>query len=145
MKLSLKIALLAAVAALLAGCCACRTYQKRTRRPLVETRWQLIRLGGKTIQPEEGSFTILFAAEGTLSGTGACNRLTAHYEADDTRALKIGPVAATRMTCPDLALEQEFVAAMESTTHYDMDGPMLMLLCDGELRAVLQALPAEQK
>lgn len=140
MKLSLKIALLAAVAALLAGCCACRTYQKRTRRPLVATEWQLIRLGGKSIRPEAGSFTVVFAADGTLSGSGACNRLTAHFEATDSRALKIGPVAATRMTCPDLALEREFVAALESATHYDMDGPMLMLLCDGELRAVLQAV-----
>ena len=51
----------------------------------------------------------------------------------------------TRMACPDLELEREFVAAIESTTHYDMDGPMLMLLSDGELRAVLQALPDERK
>lgn len=145
MKLSLRIALLAAVTVLLSGCCACRTYQKRTRRPLVETRWQLVRLGGKSIQPEAGSFTVVFAAGGALTGTGACNRLSAHYEADDTRAMKIGRVAATRMACPDLELEREFVAAIESTTHYDMDGPMLMLLSDGELRAVLQALPDERK
>ena len=34
------------------------------------------------------------------------------------------------------------IEALETTTHYDMDGPLLLLLADGELRAVLQALPA---
>jgi len=45
------------------------------------------------------------------------------------------------MACPELEQEQKFVEALTTTTHYDMDGPMLMLLCDGELRAVLQAVP----
>lgn len=31
--------------------------------------------------------------------------------------------------------------ALTATTHYEMDGPMLMLLSDGELRAVFQAKP----
>ena len=40
-------------------------------------------------------------------------------------------------------MEQEdaFTKALESTTHYDMDGPMLLLLSNGELRAVFQAKP----
>ena len=39
MKILLKIAALAAVAALAAGCCSCRPYQKKNRRPLVGTEW----------------------------------------------------------------------------------------------------------
>ena len=34
-----------------------------------------------------------------------------------------------------------FTKMLESVTHYDMDGPMLLLLSDGELRAVFQARP----
>ena len=139
MKILVKIAALAALAALVSGCCACRSYQKKTRRPLVGTEWQLIQLGGKTIQPEEGKYTVtLLAEDNRLAGVGACNRLMGTYKEGEKRALKIGPVASTMMACPGMELEREFAKALESTTHYDMDGPMLLLLGDGELKAVFQ-------
>lgn len=142
MKTLYKIALLAALTALLGGCCACRSYQKRTRRPLAGTEWQLIQLNGRTVTAEEGRYTItMLEADGKLVGTGACNRLSGPYRAEESRALKIGPLASTRMACPDLETERAFVAVLESATHYDMDGPMLLLLADGELRAVFQARP----
>lgn len=142
MKKGLQIAALVALAALLAGCCACRSYQKRTRRPLEGTEWQLVQLNGKRVQPEAGRFTFTLLAEGSrLTGVGACNRLTGTYTATGQGALRIGPVASTRMACPGMAEESAFIAALESATHYDMDGPMLLLLADGELRAVFQALP----
>lgn len=97
----------------------------------------------RTIRPAEGSFTVTFLAEGNrLAGVGDCNRLAATYSTDESRTLHIGPVAATRMACPEGSDEKAFVEALEATTHYDMDGPLLLLLADGELRAVLQALPA---
>ena len=146
MKFLLRIAVVAGLAALMAGCCHCRSYQKKTRRPLVGTEWQLIQLGGETIQPREGCFTVTLSAEnGQLSGVGACNRLSGTYRSDEKRSLRIGPLAATRMACPDLKREQAFIEALESATHYDMDGPMLLILSDGELRAVFQALPAPEK
>lgn len=45
------------------------------------------------------------------------------------------------MVCPGMEQEDAFTKALESTTHYDMDGPMLLLLSNGELRAVFQAKP----
>ena len=33
------------------------------------------------------------------------------------------------------------IEALETTTHYDMDGPMLLLLSNGELKAIFQAQP----
>lgn len=142
MKFLLRIAVVAGLAALMAGCCHCRSYQKKTRRPLVGTEWQLIQLDGETIQPREGCFTVTLSAEnGQLSGVGACNRLSGTYRSDEKRSLRIGPLAATRMACPDLEREQAFIEALESATHYDMDGPMLLILSDGELRAVFQAKP----
>ena len=146
MKILLRLAVVAGLAALTVGCCNCRSYQKKTRRPLVGTEWQLIQLGGETIQPQEGSFTITLSAEkGQISGVGACNRLSGTYRSDEKRSLRIGPLAATRMACPDLKREQAFIEALESATHYDMDGPMLLILSNGELRAVFQALPAPEK
>ena len=133
MKILLKIAIVAVAAAFMAGCCNCRSYQKKTRRPLAGTEWQLIQLGGKAVKPEEGKFTVTLLAEG--------NRLTGTYKTDGKRTLKIGPLAATMMACPGMDEEDAFTKMLESVTHYDMDGPMLLLLSDGELRAVFQARP----
>ena len=102
MKILLRIAVIAAVAALAAGCCKCRSY---------------------------------------FAGVGACNRLMGKYETTDKGALRIGPIASTMMACPGMEQEDAFTKALEATTHYDMDGPMLLLLSDGELKAVFQAKP----
>ena len=66
MKILLKIAIVAVAAAFMAGCCNCRSYQKKTRRPLAGTEWQLIQLGGKAVKPEEGKFTVTLLAEVTF-------------------------------------------------------------------------------
>ena len=127
----------------MAGCCHCRSYQRKTRRPLVGTEWRLIQLGGETIRSAEGCFTITLSADGgQLAGVGSCNRITGPYRSDDSRALTIGPLASTRMACPAPKRERDFIEALESATHYDMDGPMLLILSNGELRAVFQAAPA---
>ncbi len=140
MKNSLKIGGLLAVMIFFVGCCACRSYQKQTRQPLVSTEWRLIQLGGRNIRSESGQFTVRFAEDGTLSGVGSCNRLTGRYELTDDRMLKIGPIASTRMACPSGEdTEAALIQTLEATDHYDMDGPMLLLLSNGELRAVFQA------
>lgn len=127
------------LAALMTGCCSsCRAYQK-LQRPLAGTEWQLVQLKGQPVTPAEGCFTLRFSPEGEMTGVGACNRLMASYDATERRELSIGPVAATRMLCRDGALEVEFLAVLEQVTHYEMDGPMLMLLCDGSLVALFEA------
>ena len=54
---------------------------------------------------------------------------------------KVSSPVSTMMACPGMEQEDAFTKALEATTHYDMDGPMLLLLSDGELRAVFQAMP----
>ena len=108
----------------------------------VGTEWQLIQLGGETVRPEKGTFTLTLLAEGNrLTAVGACNRLSGIYKTDDKRTLKLGPIASTMMACPGMEREHAFAQALEATTHYDMDGPMLLLLSNGELKAVFQAKP----
>ena len=141
MKNPLLMAAAVAAAALTVACCPCRSYQKKTRRPLVETRWQLLKIGGTTVEPQEGTFELVLQPDGRLVGFGACNRLTGRYAADATRALRFDSLAATRTACPDLQREQDFLRALATTTHYDMDGPMLLLLSNGRLNAVFQAQP----
>lgn len=145
MKSKLFLGLCAAVL-LLTGCCECRSYQKRTRRPLVGTEWKLVQLEGRAVEGgEEDSFTLLFSETGDVSGKGACNRLMGSYKAGEDRSLKIGPLGSTRMMCPGMERETQYFQMLDGVTHYDMDGPMLMLLNEGSLVAVFQAAGSEAK
>ena len=142
MRKTIGWAVCVAAAVFAAGCCNCRSYQKKTRRPLAGTEWQLVQLYGEKVAAGEECFTLVFGPEErTVSGRGACYRLTGSYALGERRALKIGPLGTTRMWCPDVDREARFVEAVESATHYEMDGPMLLLLSDGKLNAIFQARP----
>lgn len=139
MKKMYRAAVCTALAVLAAGCCNCRSYQKKTRRLLAGTEWQLVQLLGEKVVPEDDKFTLVFLEEEhRIAGKGACNRIMGSYQLGENRAVKIGPLASTMMACPGMEREHAFAGAVESATHYEMDGPMLLLLCDGELKAVFQ-------
>lgn len=143
MKILSKITALLAVTALFAGCCRpCRAYQK-LRRPLTNTSWQLIQLYGQTIHPEEGQFTLWLSDDGKVQGMGACNRFRGTFTTTPDRAIRIRDIVSTRRMCPQADVEMQYFRLMQGATHYDMDGPMMMLLREGELVALFQSLPAD--
>lgn len=134
----LLIALFALLQLAFVGCCGpCRSYQ-RLQRPLVDTEWQLQQLNGRDIAPEGELFTLRFTAVGDLQGMAACNRLMGRYSRGEGRELAITSLATTRRLCPDKR-EGELLEALERVTHYDMDGPMLLLLSEGSLVAIFQS------
>ena len=98
---------------------------------------------GGTRRPRDARsllLSVVFGEDGRLSGLGACNRFMGSYQTTETGGLTVGQnMASTRMFCPDLDREQAFGDVLSGATHYEVDGDMLMLLTDGELRAVLQA------
>lgn len=126
--------------ALLAGCCSCRSKQRKALRPLVGTEWQLIQIEGEKIAAEGEQYTLqLLADSQQVVGQGDCNRLTGRFEEGERRALRFSQLASTRRLCPDAATEARFFALLETVTHYDHDGSMLLLFADSSLIAVLQA------
>lgn len=146
MKLIFQICAIALAAALLGGCCSCRSKQKKSQKPLVGTEWQCVQLNGRPLQPADDQYTIrLQAEENRLSGVGSCNRITATYKLGENRALTLEYPASTRMLCPDGANEEAFLKALTETTHYDMDGASLMLFSKGELVAIFRAKADEAK
>ena len=125
-------------ASLVAGCCACR--KGKNNKPLVGTTWQLKRMMGRDLQLKADQFVFTFSEDGRFSGAGACNRLMADYKSSDKGVMQIGALAGTRRMCPDQALEAEFTKIISQITHYEVDGDMLLLLSNGELQAILQAV-----
>ncbi len=135
--------MLAVAAFIFGGCCKCKSYQKKYGRSLVGTEWQLVQLEGQTVTPEKDTFIIKFGNDGSLTGVGACNRLMATYTTTEAGAMSVSRVGSTMMACPNMEQEYKFVKMLSQVTHYQMDGPMMMLLDNGAVVAVLQALPAK--
>ncbi len=83
--------------------------------------------------------TLAFAVDGTLSGTGGCNRLTGSFTASEG-AVKIGPLGSTKMACaePKGVMEQEarILAALETAATYAIEGSRLEMRTAGDAVAV---------
>ncbi len=128
-----------AVAALtMAGCCNCGKMLSRTGS-LTGEGWQLVQFEGRAFTAASDSYTLRFAADNTISGKGDCNRLTGTYTSDrDKSTLSFGPMAGTRMMCPDQAREDAFLKTLGAVDSYRIDGKMLLLFVDGELRMMLE-------
>ncbi|MBP3548074.1 MAG: META domain-containing protein [Alistipes sp.] len=125
-----------------AGCCDCRKLQK-LEKPLVGTEWQLVQIMGREVQPSPDSYTLMFHADGTVSGAGDCNRMTATYTATESRVLRIENLGSTRRLCPNFEAENEYYDVLERVTHYEMSAENMLLLSNGTLVAIMQAVAAE--
>lgn len=125
--------------AVAAACCPCRKYQKLYGAPLVGTRWLLVQLDGEEVANPDGRFSLRFEDAKRLSGQGGCNRYSASCDTEASGHLRIGPIASTRMTCPEAQREQAFFAVLRSAVRYELDAKMLILSDSAGVRAVFQA------
>ena len=78
--------------------------------------------------------TLLFGADGALTGHGGCNRFRGTFEVTG-ESVAIGPVMATRMACAEEAAnaqETRFFALLEQVTGYRIDGAGGLELLAGE-------------
>ena len=94
------------------------------------TEWRLADIGGQPSPAGADStrhpgFTLI--AEGRkVQGLAGCNRMNGTYHLDGQK-LKFGPLATTRMACPDMQTETAFLKALEATTRYEVSGSSLTL------------------
>jgi heat shock protein HslJ len=94
------------------------------------TEWRLVDIGGQPAPAGADStrhpgFTLI--AEGRkVQGSAGCNRMNGTYQLDGQH-LKFGPLATTRMACPDMQTETAFLKALKATTRYEVSGSSLTL------------------
>lgn len=88
--------------------------------------WQVTTLHGT---PFEARATLRFSGRNRLAGDAPCNSFTTRMEIPFPW-FKVGPIAATRGACPDLAAEQAFFAALTTTTIAQVNNGTLTLSDD---------------
>jgi len=86
--------------------------------------------GGSVVASAPDRYTLTFLGGGRVAVRADCNRGSAPYEVNGT-AMKVGPVALTRMGCPPGTQDAEFVQSLARVTSYS--------IADGELVLTLEA------
>jgi heat shock protein HslJ len=110
---------------------------------LVGPTWTVTSVAGRdtvaTSRP-----TMVFGADGRVSGTGSCNSYGGPYQLDGD-AIDVGDLASTMMLCVDQAIgnqETAFFAALAGAQTWRIDDAGHLIL-DGASRIVAEAGPAE--
>ena len=102
---------------------------------LLNDIWVLQTLRGNAIPKTAGRGELprleIQLADGRVAGTTGCNRLTGNVLAD-TRQIKFGPLATTRMACPGevARLESDLLKALNQPLSYRVADGTLTLLRD---------------
>ena len=92
----------------------------RSTLPLEKTYWKATELGGKPVPGVDSTREahLVFEAEGRVTGSDGCNRVTGSYRLTG-EAIKFGQMAATQMACPGGGeTERAFHAALGDATRY---------------------------
>jgi heat shock protein HslJ len=114
------------------------------------TNWMVLAYnngrGAVTTVQSGTAMTVDFGADGIVSGNAGCNTYSGSYSySDDEKSVSIGPLATTRMACPEpvMAEEQAFLTALQASTQYEITSERLTLRnADGAIQVDL--LPPSQ-
>ncbi len=97
---------------------------------LVGTSWALVEIDTDQMAVPDAEVTIRFEA-GKISGSGGCNNYSGSFSLGDENpmSITIGPVAATRMACPDPVGGQEaaYFKALEGVSEWGYESGRLEL------------------
>jgi len=85
--------------------------------------------GGVETNAQTEALTATFAEDGSLSGSGGCNTFNAGYTVEGTDGLTIGPIASTKMACPDevMTAEDAYFTALSNVATYSVSAGTLTL------------------
>ncbi|MFV0582658.1 MAG: META domain-containing protein [Parabacteroides gordonii] len=91
----------------------------------LDGEWSVVELNGKKLDPADSKQLIVIdVARKHLSGNAGCNRMNGNIEYTDAQKniIKFPQVATTRMACPDMQAEQEFLEALNKVVRFQAEG-----------------------
>jgi heat shock protein HslJ len=98
------------------------------------TSWNLVELGG-SVPAGDAKETLVFGADGTVHGNAGCNTFNGTPTIDGS-TIRFGPLATTRMACPEpaMSVESAYLAGLAGATTWRIDRYQLLLEGATELR-----------
>lgn len=111
----------------------CGMYLRDSR---LDGTWNLVELQAKAINPKDFGQNqptlVISLAEGRVSGSTGCNRITGTLEPIADR-INFGPIAATRMACPDMEVENQILKLLnDRELRYKVSEEWLEMILEGK-------------
>ncbi|WP_086047823.1 META domain-containing protein [Hugenholtzia roseola] len=129
---------------LTASCAGSKKKQSKIApQPFMETMWKITYLEGVETLPSSAKkdIFVLFQDDAkSLRGFAGCNNFSGMYQIDQTaKKLSISGFMATKMSCPLLKFEYDYLGKLEKATRYEIEGKKLSLYQDALLLATFEA------
>lgn len=117
--------------AVVLGLSSCSSTRNRVEATSFEGSWNIIEVKGENIIYENAlPFLSFNVAEGRLSGNAGCNTINGEMKLDVAAgSISFGPVAATRMYCPDMDMENSVLGALQEVEAYEVSGSAPDTVC----------------
>ena len=97
---------------------------------LSKNNWKVVSIMGET--NFESTPTMSFNTdESKVSGNAGCNRFFGTIQVSDT-SITFGPLAATKMLCPDMSTEDQFFKTIDKIRKFRFQDDFLLLLSDNQ-------------
>lgn len=104
-------------------------------------QWQRATLDGRDVAASAPDrYTLKFEGGGRVQLRADCNRGSGSYEVNGA-AMKLSPLALTKMGCPSGSQDTQFVQALSRVTSYAIDGKELVLTLAGGGTMVFRGVP----
>ena|SRR6187455_2624168 len=115
-------------AVVLASCSSSNKLSK-TLTTLSDNNWQLFSIGQSMYSPSSGGTTPMLSFDPQnqkVNGNTGCNNFSGSFTADKDK-LSFGSVGATKMACPDMQKETDFLNALSKTSSFSVYEGKLIL------------------
>ncbi len=98
---------------------------------LTKSKWEVnILLKNGEEKRETNLPSLEFESEGKLRGRAQCNSYFSSYSVAATQRLEIGTLSSTKMACPELDDEREYMEALNEVRYFFTWNDKLMLISD---------------
>lgn len=102
-----------------------------TPSAITETYWKLVVIDGKPVATPDGGkevYFTLFPEENSIRGFAGCNGFGGGYNMEGNNQIAFSQLFSTKMACPNLDTENEFMKALEATRSFKIENNALWLI-----------------
>ncbi|WP_308991589.1 META domain-containing protein [Mariniflexile litorale] len=93
---------------------------------LENTKWKLVTLMGQDVS-DKNAFIRFSNEDDEVYGNGSCNNFSGTYQIKEGNRITLSKIVATLMACVDMKVENQFMAILEKTDNYSLNGNKMTL------------------
>ena len=111
-----------------------------SRMKLTDYQWLLktMYINGESLVITANNPSVVFTDSSRINGYGGCNRFFGNYEENGSK-LSIQVLGVTQAMCPDIEIEDRFLAILRNVTTYEIAEEQLVLYDGGNQQLAIVA------